>query len=218
MLALMLSRRTIPHPPRVRRSGPCTCLSLECADFSGWRSTSSVCESSTSSVCYLKLGAAQCSGNCADVAADDDDADVVLRAGVGSSSIFRIPCPKCDHGSFSPLAITDRSIAHPSLLLRSGIALACAPPLAISDRPHHYDFIIYRSTFHHHLRIPDPPPNSALGGPNTIKNNKMKTISNGVVIPRGVNGCRRCRRARMLWYEWFAGGPTVVRDCARILG
>ena len=135
MLALMLSRRTIPHPPRVRRSGPCTCLSLECADFSGWRSTSSVCESSTSSVCYLKLGSAQCSGNCADVAADDDDADVVLRAGVGSSSIFRIPCPKCDHGSFSPLAITDRSIAHPSLLLRSGIALACAPPLAISDRP-----------------------------------------------------------------------------------
>ena len=172
MLALMLSRRTIPPPPRVRRSGPCTCLSLECADFSGWRSTSSVCESagavcylklgpwrstssvcesSTSSVCYLKLGSAQCSGNCADVAADDDDADVVLRAGVGSSSIFRIPCPKCDHGSFSPLAITDRSIAHPSLLLRSGIALACAPPLAISDRPHHYGFIIYRSTFHHHL-------------------------------------------------------------------
>ena len=124
--------------PRVRR-------------FSGWRSTSSVCESSTSSVCFLKLGSAQCSGNCADVAADDDDADVVLRAGVGSSSIFRIPCPKCDHGSFSPLAITDRSIAHPSLLLRSGIALACAPPLAISDRPHHYGFIIYRSTFHHHL-------------------------------------------------------------------
>ena len=167
-MALMLSRRTIPHPPRVRRSGPCTCLSLECADFSGWRatssvcesagavcylklgpwrSTSSVCESSTSSVCYLKLGSAQCSGNCADVAADDDDADVVLRAGVGSSSIFRIPCPKCDHGSFSPLAITDRSIAHPSLLLRSGIALACAPPLAISDRPHHYGFIIYRSNF-----------------------------------------------------------------------
>ena len=174
MLALMLSRRTIPHPPRVRRSGPCTCLSLECADFSGWRSTSSVCESagavcylklgpwrstssvcesSTSSVCYLKLGSAQCSGNCADVAADDDDADVVLRAGVGSSSIFRIPCPKCDHGSFSPLAITDRSIAHPSLLLRSGIALACAPPLAISDRPHHSSSVMvkinYRSTFQH---------------------------------------------------------------------
>ena len=164
MLALMLSRRTIPHPPRVRRSGPCTCLSLECADFSGWRSTSSVCESSTSSVCYLKLGSAQCSGNCADVAADDDDADVVLRAGVGSSSIFRIPCPKCDHGSFSPLAITDRSIAHPSLLLRSGIALACAPPLAISDRPHHSSSVMvkinYRSTFQHpgFGKIADSPP------------------------------------------------------------
>ena len=136
MLALMLSRRTIPHLPRVRRSGPCTCLSLECADLSEWRATSSVCERAGAKR-YLMLGSAQFGGHCADVAADDDDADVVLRAGVGSSSIFRIPCPKCDHGSFSPLAITDRSIAHPSLLLRSGIALACAPPLAISDRPHH---------------------------------------------------------------------------------
>lgn len=134
MLALMLSRRTIPHPPRVRRTGPCTSLSLECADFSEWRATSSVCKIAGAKR-YLMLGSAQLSGHCADVAADDDDADVVLRAGVGSSSIFRIACPKCDRGSFSPLAITDRSIAHPSLLLRSGIALSCAPPLAISDRP-----------------------------------------------------------------------------------
>ena len=154
MLALMLSRRTIPHPPRVSRSGPRT----------GWRSTivpsgancgecraiASMCKRAGAKM-YLKLGSAQFRCNCADVAADDDDADVVLRAGVGSSSLFRIPSPKCDYGSFSPLAITDRSIAHPSLLLRSGIALACAPPLAISDRPHHYDFIIYRNTFHHHL-------------------------------------------------------------------
>ena len=109
--------------PRVRRfsgwrstSSVCESAGAVCyLKLGPWRSTSSVCESSTSSVCYLKLGSAQFSGNCADVAADDDDADVVLRAGVGSSSIFRIPCPKCDHGSFSPLAITDRSIAHPPL-------------------------------------------------------------------------------------------------------
>ena len=150
MLALMLSRRTIPHPPRVRRSGPCTCLSLECADIWQWRATSSVCESAGAKR-YLKPGSAQFSGHCADVADDDDDdADVVLRAGVKSSSIFRIPCPKCDHGSFSPLAITDRSIAHPSLLLRSGIALACAPPLAISDRPHHMISSFSAAHFHHH--------------------------------------------------------------------
>ena len=149
MLALMLSRRTIPHPPRVGRSGPCTCLSLECADFSEWRSTSSVCGSAGAKR-YLKLGSAQFSCNCADVAADDDDADVVLRAGVGSSLLFRIPSPKCDYGSFSPLAITDRSIAHPSLLLRSGIALACAPPLAISDRPHHMISSFSAAHFHHH--------------------------------------------------------------------
>ena len=154
MLALMLSRRAIPHPPRLSRSGPCTgwrsTIVPSGADCSEWRPTSSVCKSAGAKM-YMKLSSAQFSCNCADVAADDDDADVVLRAGVGSSSIFRIPCPKCDHGSFSPLAITDRSIAHPSLLLRPGIALACAPPLAISDRPHHYGFIIYRSTFHHHL-------------------------------------------------------------------
>ena len=135
MLALMLSRRTIPHPPRVGRSGPCTgwrsTIVPSGADCGECRATSSVCKRAGAKR-YLKLGSAQFSCNCADVAADDDDADVVLRAGVGSSSIFRIPCPKCDHGSFSPLAITDRSIAHPSLLLRPGIALACAPPLAIS--------------------------------------------------------------------------------------
>ena len=117
------------------------------ASASELRSTTlaSVCERAGAKR-YLVLGSAQFGGHCADVAADDD-ANVVLRSGVGSSSIFQIPCPKCDHGSFSPLAITDRSIAHPSLLLRSGIALACALPLAISDRPHHYGFIIYRSTF-----------------------------------------------------------------------
>ena len=136
MLALMLSRRTIPHPPRVSRSGPCTgwrsTIVPSGADWSECRATSSVCKRAGAKR-YLKLGSAQFSCNCADVAADDDDADVVLRAGVGSSSIFRIPCPKCDYGSFSPLAITDRSIAHPSLLLRSGIALACAP--SAGDQP-----------------------------------------------------------------------------------
>ena len=152
MLALMLSRRTIPHPPRVSRSGPRT----------GWRSTivpsgancgecraiASMCKRAGAKM-YLKLGSAQFRCNCADVAADDDDADVVLRAGVGSSLLFRIPSPKCDYGSFSPLAITDRSIAHPSLLLRSGIALACAPPLAISDRPHHMISSFSAAHFHH---------------------------------------------------------------------
>ena len=140
MLALMLSRRTIPHPPRVSRSGPCTgwrsTIVPSGADCSECRATSSVCKRAGAKR-YLKLGSAHFSGHCADVAADDDDADVVLRAGVGSSSIFRIPCPKCDHGSFSPLAITDRSIAHPSLLLRSGIALANVRPQVIIDCPHH---------------------------------------------------------------------------------
>ena len=153
MLALMLSRRTIPHPPRVSRSGPRTgwrsTIVPSGADCSECRATSSVCKRAGAKR-YLKLGSAQFSCNCADVAADDDDADVVLRAGVGSSSLFRIPSPKCDYGSFSPLAITDRSIAHPSLLLRSGIALACAPPLAISDRPHHMISSFSAAHFHHH--------------------------------------------------------------------
>ena len=75
---------------------------------------------------------------------------MMLRTGVGSPSIIVIPNGQnSDQRSrnyrviVSPLAITDRSIAHPSLMLRSGIALACAPLLAISDRPHHYGFIIY---------------------------------------------------------------------------
>ena len=107
------------------------------------------------------------------------------------------PLRKCDHRSLhrwrSPIA--------PSLIHRCCCdqgSLSHVPlPLAISHRPHHSGFIIYRSTLHHHLRIPDPPPNSALGGPNTINNKKMKNISNGIVILRGVGGCRRCRRARM---------------------
>ena len=148
-----------------------------------------------------------------DAAAGDDDADVMLRAGAGSSST---PGWSKQRSAIAQLSGNCVTTGDHRSLHRSSIVDA-----AIRDRSRirpHLWFHHLPQQFHHHLRIPDPPPNSALGGPNTIKNNKMKNISNGVVIPRGVNGCRRCRRARMLWYEWFAGGPTVVRDCARILG